>query len=374
MLSEIDDTLWHQIPTTFDHVGTSDPRFFDRYWFAFTDPSGRASGQFTLGVYSNMDVVDAGVVVAHQGRQHNVRASRSLRPRFDAACGPLAVELRRPLWEFGLTIAPGPQAVHGQLMWTGTLPVEEEVPHFERVRGRVAQEYQRFNQVGTVSGELVIEGVEVPVERWWACRDHSWGVRPSMGIPEPVTGPVAPSERSGSLFAFLFFATDTVAGHVQIAERASGRTYLTGLLREVAAGPGAPDLVVADAELSLRLVEGTRRMRWAMLALTLDDGRSVELEADALGPSIAMTGLGYSGGWDDGRGLGVWRGADVVEHDTWDVSHPVDVVVDGGRIAQPVHRIQPVHVVSRGAGYDGSGTGSLTMIASGHLPRYGLGA
>ena len=36
----MDDTLWHQLPTTFDHVGTSDPRFFDRFWFAATDPAG----------------------------------------------------------------------------------------------------------------------------------------------------------------------------------------------------------------------------------------------------------------------------------------------------------------------------------------------
>jgi len=34
MLTPLDDTLWHQLPTTFDHVWTSDPRFFDRYWFA----------------------------------------------------------------------------------------------------------------------------------------------------------------------------------------------------------------------------------------------------------------------------------------------------------------------------------------------------
>ena len=39
MLTKLDDTLWHQLPTTFDHVGTSDPRFFDRYWFAVYDPA-----------------------------------------------------------------------------------------------------------------------------------------------------------------------------------------------------------------------------------------------------------------------------------------------------------------------------------------------
>ena len=41
MLGPLDDTLWHQIAEPFEHVGTSDPRFFDRYWFAIYDPPGR---------------------------------------------------------------------------------------------------------------------------------------------------------------------------------------------------------------------------------------------------------------------------------------------------------------------------------------------
>ena len=36
-----DETLRHQLPTTFDHVGTSDPRFYDRYFFCAYDPDGR---------------------------------------------------------------------------------------------------------------------------------------------------------------------------------------------------------------------------------------------------------------------------------------------------------------------------------------------
>ena len=92
MLTPMDDTLWHTLPTTFDHVGTSDPRFFDRYWFAASDPAGGGTLQLTLGVYNNMNVVDAGFVAIRDGRQHNLRASRSLRPRFEPVCGPLRVE------------------------------------------------------------------------------------------------------------------------------------------------------------------------------------------------------------------------------------------------------------------------------------------
>jgi len=34
VLTPLDDSPWHQLPTTFDHVGSSDVRFFDRFWFS----------------------------------------------------------------------------------------------------------------------------------------------------------------------------------------------------------------------------------------------------------------------------------------------------------------------------------------------------
>jgi len=371
MLTVLDDSLWHQIPTTFDHVGTSDPRFFDRFWFAFYEPEGRGAAQFTLGAYSNMNVLDGGVVAIHEGRQHNLRVSRSLRPRFEPNCGPLRVEVEEPLQRFRLLVGPGEQSIACDLTWNGVLPVEEESPHFARARGRVAQEYQRFNQVGEVSGWLQLGDTRLELDRWWACRDHSWGVRPSMGIPEPATGPTAPTGQSGSLFCFLFFSTDTLAGHVQVAEQSGGRTYLTGIVRD-RRDHDLPDLVVADLALGLQFYEGTRRVRQLSGQVTLADGRRIELTADALGPSIAMPGLGYSGGFNDGRGLGVWRGEEWQEHEIWDVQHQVDVITPSGEVRRPVHRIQPVRLRSSGSGFDGSGAGSLTLIASGSLPRYGL--
>jgi len=128
--------------------------------------------------------------------------------------------------------------------------------------------------------------------------------------------------------------------------------------------PGAPGAVD----------NGTRRFRTVTIDATLTgDGDSVTLQADALGPSLAMTGLGYSGGFDDGRGLGVWRGVEHLESDVWDVSDPEAVVHEDGSVSRPVHRIQPVHVTATGPGLAGEGTGSMALIATGRLPRHGLG-
>ncbi len=377
----MDDTLSHQIPTTFDHVGTSDPRFFDRYWFAVNDPAGGGALQLTLGVYQNMNVMDGGFVVIHGSRQYNLRVSRSLRPRYETVCGPIGVEVIEPLRLLALRVSAAGQAVHGELEWKAVMPAQEEVPRFSRVRGRVVEDSRRFDQIGECSGWLDIEGRRIEIERWWAARDHSWGVRQAMGIVEPATGPAAPAG-AGRLFAFLFFSTGTVAGHVQLAQFPGQPDHLTALLtprtvagqgdiEDTVAGQG--DIEITDAALAVEFYDDGRPRRFsrASFDLTLADGRQAVVDLEPLGPSIAMPGLGY-GGYDDGLGLGVWRGVDHLEHDVWDVSHHRDVGRADGRVDRPVHRIQPVHVTMRGAGFDSEGTGSMTLIAEGSLPRLGV--
>lgn len=384
MLTPMDDTLWHMLPTTFDHVGTSDPRFFDRYWFAASDPEGQGTLQLTLGVYNNMNVVDAGFVCIRKGRQYNLRASRSLRPHFESVCGPIRVEMLEPLHRARLrvdgTVGTGLAA---DLEWTSVLPAQEESARFTRVRGRVVEESRRFDQIGECSGWLEVAGERVQIDRWWATRDHSWGVRENMGIPEPETGPAAPAS-AGALFAFLFFSTDSIGGHVQVAQFAGRPDYFTAEVarrsgsraRPVARPGDGPEarIELEDASLDVAFydAERPRRFRTARFDGRLADGREVVLETEAMCPAVDMQGLGYSGGFADGRGLGVWRGDAHVEHDVWDVSHPTDVARPDGVVMRPIHRIQPVRVVVRGAGLDGRGTGSLTLIAEGALPQLGL--
>ena len=89
-----------------------------------------------------------------------------------------------------------------------------------------------------MSGWLELAGERVVLDRWWATRDHSWGVRENMGIPEPVTGP-SPAPSAGSLFAFLFFSTESIGGHLQIAQFAGRPNYFTAeIAKSGAAGAG----------------------------------------------------------------------------------------------------------------------------------------
>ncbi len=379
----MDDTLWHQLPTTFDHVGTSDPRFFDRYWLAATDPSGAGTLQLTLGAYQNMNVMDGGFVAIRGGQQHNLRVSRALRPRYETACGPLRVEVVQPLERFRLFVEPGVHGIEAELEWSATLPAQEEAARFTRSRGRIVEESRRFDQIGECNGWLSLAGGErIELDHWWATRDHSWGVRERMGIEEPVTGPEA-ARSAGSLFAFLFFSTDSLGGHVQLAQFSGRPDYFTTEITRRSSGANSTEPPIelhlqsrASIDITFHDDASPRRFRTARFDTVHPDGSKVEIEATALGPAIDMQGLGY-GGYEDQRGLGVYRGEEFLEHDIWDVSHPTDVLrpdAGEGLRVRPIHRIQPVRVMLRGGGLDGVGTGSLTMIAEGDLPQLGLEA
>ena len=367
LLTPLDDSPWHQLPTTFDHVGTSDVRFFDRLWFAASDRGGAGALQFTIGVYQNMNVVDGGFVVIHEGRQHNVRVSRQLRPVYDTSCGPLRIDVLEPHERIGLSIAANTGTVEGELQWVATLPPQEERHHHARSWGRVLEDYARYDQIGELSGRLVVEGDELELDSWWACRDHSWGVRERVGIPEPFTGTTAPP--GASAFAFLFFSTDTHGGHVQITKR-DGADHLTVEIVDRATGASMRGAhVVVDAE----FVDDERPRRFRRVRLDVTDANDAvtTFELEAHGPAAAMQGLGY-GGYDDGLGLGVHRGLEHLEADVWDVSHPAEVRAPDGTVDRPVHRIQPVRVTQTGPTGTSRGTGSLTFIAEVPLDAFPL--
>jgi hypothetical protein len=362
MLTTLEDTPWHQLPTTFDHVGTSDPRFFDRLWFAASDRVGGGALQFTMGVYQNMNVVDGGAVFIAGGRQHNLRVSRSLRPRYESSCGPLSIDVREPLKRIGLSVAPNDSGVSAELEWLANDPPQEERPHYARLSGRVLEDYSRYDQIGSCTGWFEAEGERHEVNSWWSCRDHSWGVRERVGIPEPVTGPPASTPAGGGLFAFLFYSTPDFSGHVQVTRRAEGLNHSTVEIIDRATGVSTLGERVG-LEASFVDADRPRRMATATFDVHLAGGGAVRLDAEAIGPAVAMQGLGY-GGYNDELGLGVWRGEQFQEADVWDVTHPARVGYPHGSVGRPVHRIQPVRVRQHAS--DGSiseGTGSLTFIA-----------
>lgn len=366
MLTVLDESPWHQIASTFDHVGTSDPRFFDRLWFAGADPAAGRALQFTLGVYQNMNVVDGGFIVIDDGAQYNLRVSRQLRPKYETSCGPLRFEVIEPMKHLHLSVEPHDGPVRAELDWIADLPAQEESRHFNRMYGRVVEDYLRYDQTGSISGWLDIDGKRLSVDSWWACRDHSWGVRSRVGIPEPVTGP-GPTP-TGFAFAFLFFSTDTHGGHVQISQF-DGDVDVTVEVLEKATGTrlSAEQLTIDATFVDDR---HPRRFDHVEFHLTTAAGHTICISASAAGPAVAMQGLGY-GGYDDGLGLGVYRGTNHLETDSYQLPNRTDIILRDGTCDRPIHRIQPVVVSMTTANSTSHGAGSLTFVAELHTDADG---
>lgn len=367
MLTSLDETLLHQTPEPFGHVHTSDHRFFDRSWFGCFARDGSIGVITGMGAYANMNVLDGFASVQRGGRQHNVRSSRPLRADLESTqVGPIRHEVVEPLWTHQLALDAGEHATAFDLRWSGTFPAHVEPRHYDRLDGRVYQDYRRFDQMGRVDGWIDVGGERIEIVDGIGIRDHSWGVRRSTGGFEPFTGSMPP-EVHGSLFIWVEFATAEVNGHLQLTESATGeRSMLEGFVA-TRSGEGLERVEVVDVRHDIEFHPGSRVYRRVVLDIDTSDGVTHRLEAEPVLTAWAYRGTGYDSGFDDGRGLGAFRG-EVLEHDVYDVSHPEDVVLPSSEVIRPMHREQSVRLTFDGV----EGFGHLPVMPIGANERYGF--
>lgn len=366
MLTGLDESLLHQAALPFGAPTTSDHRFYDRCWVATYDPAGGVALNMGLGLYANMNVADGFVCVVTGGRQHNVRVSRELRPDLDrTAIGPLEYEVVAPFEHVRVRLAAGHGPVACELDWVARMPAFHEAPTTTRVNGRLATDVQRYDQVGVVNGWVELDGERHEVVDWFGARDHSWGVRGGVGGFEPNTGsnPFA----HGFLVSWLLFSTERRSGYVQVNRDGTGaQTFMDGRLRWT---DGREDRHLVTVDQEIRFPPGSRLYEGATIQLVDDTGTKHVIECERLCPPIVMRGAGYDNGWNDGAGLGVHRGRELVEADTYDITN-IDVpTLDGGPV-YGMQREQPVRVTVDGE----DGVGDFTVLAFGELEFVGVPA
>ena len=367
MLTKLDEALLHQAPVTFAHTEVSDHRFYDRVYVEAVDPAGSAAFGMGIGLYKNTNTLDGFVSVQRDDRQYNVRLSRALRPAVDdTTLGPLVYEVAEPMRSVRVSLAEGEHGIACDVLFEGVVAPIEEIDHFSRVEGRVQEQVHRYNQVGRASGWISVEGTRFEVADWWAVRDHSWGVRPGVGGFDPKTGGMPP-ELAGFLYSWVTFSTDDLVGYVQVHENGAGaRTTFDGVVRSRI---GGGDRSVSEAEYEFDFPDGSRLYERARLAITTDDGATLDVRAERLLPPWVMRGTGYDRGYSDSKGVGAHRGPYLCEHDVYDLSHPPEVLVlPDGAVLPHFHREHLVRVRVDEA----PGTGHLTALCIGGLPKYGL--
>ncbi|MCR8898588.1 hypothetical protein NWF34_16700 [Gordonia sp. GONU] len=364
-LHPLDETLMHQVPWPFGFAGTSDPRFYDRYWFAGVDPAGDAGFISGMALYKNIGVCDGYGAVQRGGRQYNSRWSRPLTTATaQSAVGDLAVEILEPYRTVRVTWSGDSTPLAADLVFTSAFDPYTEEHYLDASTGRVTQEITRYNQIGRWDGWLSIDGARIGVDDWWAVRDHSWGVRPGVGgIDRSVADPAARSS-APMMHTVLYAATADFCVCVSRRENQRGTvTYLDG---EVIGVDGRHSTVVI-ADVTTEFVSGTRTYRSVRLEVETDAGARHEIVATPLLEPWAYAGTGYDGGYRDGRGLGVPRG-DLVEHDVYELVPPEAVLLDGDPTPSG-HREQFAKIVVDGV----TTTGYCTVMARGSLPHRGIG-
>ncbi len=117
------------------------------------------------------------------------------------------------------------------LTWNGLFDVVQEQRHIMRAGTRITLDAQRFAQLGSWSGHIVIDGEEITVDPsvWIGTRDRSWGIRP-IGEAEPAGRPADPPFE-GMWWLYVPMAFDDFAIVLIIQEEPSGFRSLNDCTR-----------------------------------------------------------------------------------------------------------------------------------------------
>jgi hypothetical protein len=347
-LNRFDDFPFHQAAAPIDVPATSDSHFNDGYYFAFYRPGLHVF--CGLRLHPNSNVMDgyAGAVVATE--QRDVRFSRALRPRTnELAVGPFAVEIVEPMAAQRLRLDDPELGLAFDVTLRASAPAFFEARHQQVRHGRLFNDVLRYTQVARADGHVTVDGAREPVDRWFACRDHSWGIRSTMGPHTPIGGLEAEAQDPRALRLWVPFECGDVAGFFHCHEAHDGSVLdCEGRLHR----RGGSSSQIEAVRHALRYEEGTTRLAGGELTLIDDGGAAHEYRFDIACAPAHPQGFGYTRGWSDGGQPGVFRGIDVIERDRFDVSDPA--IAGGATHLPPERRLGGTEFASTIVGEDGA--------------------
>lgn len=316
-LQPIDEYPFHQHPAPFNVPATTDAKFNDGYWFAFY----AADWYFVsvLRLHPNVNAIDGAACVAHGDRQHCVRFSRALRPRAgELSVGALRLEVVEPMRRVHLSLGENPSGIRFNVELTNQGPPFAEARYQHSKYGAIVNDTVRYTTVVRADGTAALGDSELDVDGWHGLRDHSWGVRSSMGPPTRIGGVERTSEEADhrALRLWVPFQCGDHTGFINTHEDRAGRTLDFEGRLDFADG-SAVDLVGMEHQLEYE--PGTIFPVGGSWELIGADGSRRRYELRKSGPPADVQGLGYYGGWEDGGSAGLYRGPERVEHNSYSI-------------------------------------------------------
>jgi len=347
-LNDHDDFPFHQTAAPLDVPATSDPHFNDGYYFAFYRPGLHVF--CGLRLHPNSNVMDgyAGVVAA--GEQRDVRCSRALRPRTnELAVGPLRLDIVEPMTALRIRLDDPELGLAFDVTLRASAPAFFETRHRQSRHGRLLNDVLRYTQVARAEGEIAVDGEREAVEGWHGCRDHSWGIRSTMGPHAPLGGIEEESPDPRALRLWVPFECGDAVGFFHCHEAHDGSVLdCEGRLHL----PGGRSLRIDAVRHALRYEAGTTRLEGGELTLVDEAGSEHPYRFEVACAPAHPQGFGYTRGWSDGGQPGVYRGAEVSERDRFDVSDPA--LRGGAAHLPPERRLGGTEFACTIAGRDGA--------------------
>lgn len=368
-LSAFDDYPFHQAPTPFATAATTDAHYNDGYFVAFY----HEGWYFCTGMrlHPNVNVIDAWVSVAHGNRQSAIRASRTLHPRYDdLSVGPITYEILEPMKTIRVVVASDFGNMDIDVVFESQSPpfIEDRYQHFKF--GAVVNDLIRYTQVCRASGQAKVKGESLKISNWHAMRDHSWGVRSSMGVPTGIRGVRSSGEERErrALRLWVPFEVESHCGFFNTHENSAGEAIDFEGRLDYADGRSVKLTAMRH---ELKYLAGTDRPCGGKIQLDGEDGETRHYELELVGTPADVQAGGYYGGWSDNLGPGIYRGDEVIEYDDYDVSPgPVKTGPPHVPVAQ---RYGPTEYPMRLIGSNGeAGMAHFEHTISGPYPRYGF--
>lgn len=315
MITAGDEFPIHQAPLPIAWPTTSDRNFYDRSYMCAHDRSGDIFVVIGLGHYPVLGVKD-GFMLIHRGDEHTVvRFSDAMDDdRLHPRVGGLAIDPVEPLRQLHVTLDET-ERISADLTWNGLFDVVQEQRHLMRAGTRVTLDAQRFAQVGSWSGKIVIDGEEIEVDpkTWLGTRDRSWGIRP---VGEAET-PGRPGPFDGMWWLYVPMAFKDFGMVLIIQEDADGFRTLNDCTRVWKDGRVEQ---LGWPRVTIHYRSGTRLPTGATIEATGQDGKPIVIEADAKAGTPLHIGGGYGGDADWSHGQ--WKGENFVERVTYDLTDP----------------------------------------------------
>ncbi len=348
---------------TFHHQSTDDPSWTEKVCAMAASKDGSIQAAFGMGQYPNRNVLDAYAGISRGVEQWTVRASRALTPDVESmAVGPIRYDVLEPL-----------RVVRFSLAANDVLPIAFEwtfrpaVPCTLEEPSRFEPNTARYHQIGTAEGWIELDGLrcELTNADSVSTRDHSWGTRSMVGVPE-----VEPSHRAD--------VSSTVIWSPILMERGDGTHYgihtfyqrhaIGDRVRaELQGGVEHPDgrrepwaALVPTVEVR----DDNRRLSSAVFNFTMSDGSPRPVTITAFGDTGFHLGTGLYFGFD-GHWHGEYRGALHVDGEH--ISDCTDRAT-----ARRIHQLRDNLVRVEDPVGGGVGVGNLQSIFAGPHPDDGL--